>query len=166
VLRHDDVDFQNILCDEQGNVIGIIDWDNCHAVARCLGYASLPAFLMRDWASEYSSYADIHMPWELDEYRNVYTRAMLDATGSDGDEQYTLKLAMYEAVDAALYSGHNGGSVPNLVQRILAELQSARMFDLTDILRWLWEDWEQSFRIDAEIGKLVAPQSEIEVVKP
>jgi hypothetical protein len=110
VLRHDGLDLQNMLCDKQGSVTGIIDWDRCRAVPRCLGYASLPAFLTKDWAPEYSSYADIHMPWNLTEYRNVYARAMLEATGPDGNGKYTLKSAMYEAINASLYGGHNSGS--------------------------------------------------------
>jgi hypothetical protein len=79
------------------------------------------------------------MPWELGEYRNVYARAMLGATGPDGDGKYTLKSAMCEAINAPLYGGHNSGGMPSLVRRVLAELQSARMFELTDILRRLGE---------------------------
>jgi hypothetical protein len=166
VLRHDDLGFQNILCDEQGNVTAIIDWDLCRAAPRCLGYAKLPDFLTKDWMPEYSSHVDVHMPWELAEYRNVYARAMLDATGPEGDGKYTIKSAMYEAVNAALYGSHNGGSVPYLVRRVMAELQTARMFELMEILKRLGEDWQQSFRIDAEIRKLIAPQSEVKAVEP
>ncbi|KAF1914203.1 kinase-like domain-containing protein, partial [Ampelomyces quisqualis] len=110
-IRHDDLDFQNILCDENGNVTAIIDWDKCRTAPRCLGFASLPAFLTKDWAPGFNTDDDIHMPWELNEYRNVYARAMLEATGPDGDGKYTIKSALYEAINAGLYGGHSGGSV-------------------------------------------------------
>lgn len=58
VLRHDDLDFQNILCDEEGNVTGIIDWDKCRAAPRCIGFASLHAFLIEDWAPTLPSNLD------------------------------------------------------------------------------------------------------------
>ncbi|KAH7086458.1 hypothetical protein FB567DRAFT_406039, partial [Paraphoma chrysanthemicola] len=106
VLRHDDLDFQNILCNpETGEVTGIIDWDKCRAAPRCIGFASLPAFLTPDWAPDYATWGQPHMPWELDEYRNVYAHAMLEATGSEGDGKYTIKSAIYEAINAALYGG-------------------------------------------------------------
>jgi hypothetical protein len=37
VLRHPDLDLQNILVDDDGNVTGNIDWDNCLAVPQCIG---------------------------------------------------------------------------------------------------------------------------------
>lgn len=47
ILRHDDLDFQNILCDEKGIVTGIVDWDKVRVAPRCLGYASLPNLVGR-----------------------------------------------------------------------------------------------------------------------
>jgi len=37
VLRHDDLDLQNIMVDDDGNLTGIIDWDGCMTVPRCVG---------------------------------------------------------------------------------------------------------------------------------
>jgi hypothetical protein len=169
VLRHDDLDFQNILCDPKtGEVTGIIDWDKCRAAPRCIGFASLPAFLTQDWAPEFSTFAHPHMPWELDEYRNVYARAMLEATGSEGDGKFTLKSAIYEAANAALYGGHSGGSVPNFVHLVLKELKATRKFDDLDILTALGRgDWTQGeWMVRRDVSSLVAPQSEIEPVEP
>jgi hypothetical protein len=167
VLRHDDLDFQNVLCDEQGNVTAIIDWDKCRAAPRCVGFASLPGFLTKDWAPKFSTYGDIHMPWELNEYRNVYARAMLEATGPDGDGRYTIKSAIYEAVNAALYGGHYGGGVPQVVRRVKAELPGTRLMDDADILGHLGSDWAYGeMKVWEEVAKLVAPQSEVEVVDP
>jgi hypothetical protein len=47
VLQHTDLDFQNILVDDDGNVTGIIDWDGFMAVPRCVSYASVPEFLIK-----------------------------------------------------------------------------------------------------------------------
>jgi aminoglycoside phosphotransferase (APT) family kinase protein len=41
VLRHDDLNFQNIFCDpETGEVTGIIGWERAFAAPRCIGYSS------------------------------------------------------------------------------------------------------------------------------
>jgi hypothetical protein len=48
VLRHDDLDLQNVLVDYGGNVTGIVDWDDCMMVPRCIGYSSLPTSLRHD----------------------------------------------------------------------------------------------------------------------
>jgi aminoglycoside phosphotransferase (APT) family kinase protein len=49
VLRHNDLNFQNILCNPSGKVTAIIDWDECRVVPRCFGYSSVPLFLRFDW---------------------------------------------------------------------------------------------------------------------
>jgi hypothetical protein len=167
VLRHDDLDFQNILCDEKGNVTAIIDWDKVRVAPRCLGFAALPIFLTKDWSPNFTTAGDVHMPWELDEYRNVYARAMLEATGPTGDGKYTIKSAVYEAVNSALYGGHNGGSIPNLVRRVIKELTTTRKFDDADILTALGEGWDQGgVTVNHDIVKLIAPQSEVEAIEP
>ncbi|KAF2820315.1 hypothetical protein CC86DRAFT_412190 [Ophiobolus disseminans] len=126
------------------------------------------SFLTRDWTPEFATYMDIHMPWELEEYSNVYARAMLEATGSEGDGKYTINSAIYAAVDAALYGGHNGGgSVPSLVCRMLKEMKTTRKFDDADMLTEFGKGWDQGERrVNLEIIKLIAPQSEVEVMEP
>jgi hypothetical protein len=159
VLRHDDLNFQNILCDEQGNVTAIIDWDKCRAVPRCIGYSSLPLFLTKDWTPDFKTNIDLHMPWELEEYRKIYAGAMLQATGPHGDGRFTIKSALYEAVHAALYGGQFGGSVPNVVCRILKHLKTTRMFQDLDILNRLADGWEGRAHIVPELEKFIAPPS-------
>jgi hypothetical protein len=48
VLRPPDLDFQNIPVDNDGNVIGIINCEDCMAVPCCAAYALVPDFLRRD----------------------------------------------------------------------------------------------------------------------
>ncbi|EPE08405.1 serine threonine protein kinase [Ophiostoma piceae UAMH 11346] len=49
VLRHPDLNMQNIIVSDDGTVVGIIDWDGVAAVPRCLGSECYPMFLTRDW---------------------------------------------------------------------------------------------------------------------
>ena len=49
VLRHPDLNMQNIMVSEDGTVVGIIDWDGVAAVPRVLGNECYPMFLTRDW---------------------------------------------------------------------------------------------------------------------
>jgi aminoglycoside phosphotransferase len=47
VLLHCDLDLQNVLVDDDGEVTGILDWDSCSVVPRSVGYASLPLLLCK-----------------------------------------------------------------------------------------------------------------------
>jgi hypothetical protein len=49
VLRHTDVDLQNIMVDQNGNVVSIIDWDGMVFVPRDLAADAYPWFLAEDW---------------------------------------------------------------------------------------------------------------------
>lgn len=68
VLHHDDIDFQNILVDYKGNVTGIIDWDGCMAVPRCIGYTSLPTFLRCDWLPGHTVSGWPYITWSIQRY--------------------------------------------------------------------------------------------------
>jgi hypothetical protein len=72
VLRHNDLKFQNILCDPLGGVTATLDWDECRAVPRCFGYFSVPVFLTYGWTCPDFGTTQVHMPWELEEYRQIY----------------------------------------------------------------------------------------------
>ncbi|KAF2032961.1 hypothetical protein EK21DRAFT_109414 [Setomelanomma holmii] len=73
VLRHPDLDFQNILVDPtSGEVTGLIDWDGCSTVPRCVGYASLPDFLRRDWLPDFDVVSASYMCWQLERYQQIF----------------------------------------------------------------------------------------------
>lgn len=89
VLRHPDLNMQNIIVDNDGNLAGIVDWDGTSAVPRCLGNECYPSFLTSDWNPEVYGYEsdmedddyvldlDAHKPLEdspetLRELRNTY----------------------------------------------------------------------------------------------
>lgn len=49
VLSLPDFDSQNVMVDEQGNLTGLIDWDNVQTVPRFLGISSFPGWITREW---------------------------------------------------------------------------------------------------------------------
>ncbi|MCJ1463850.1 hypothetical protein MMC07_002459 [Pseudocyphellaria aurata] len=49
VLRHPDLDLQNILVSEEGHLRGIIDWDGVATAPRGIGWEQYPMWLTRDW---------------------------------------------------------------------------------------------------------------------
>ena len=142
VLRHDDLDFQNIFCDpETGEVTGIIDWERTSTVPRCIGYTSLPIFLLHDWFPDYSLYSATHPPYSLDSYRDIYAAAMIQATGVQGDGKYTSKSAMYQAAYAAFYGSPAGGSIRHFVRSVLRTVPALCRVDIDEYLDWLGENW-------------------------
>ncbi|MCJ1239872.1 hypothetical protein MMC14_007870 [Varicellaria rhodocarpa] len=75
VLDLPDFDSQNIMIDEQGNLTGLIDWDNAQTNPRCLGYCRYPAFITYNWdAFMYRCTCCEHRdsPEELARYRQIY----------------------------------------------------------------------------------------------
>lgn len=48
VLSVPDLDSQNVLVEEEGNVTGIIDWDHVQTLPRCVGYCRYPSWITRD----------------------------------------------------------------------------------------------------------------------
>lgn len=130
VLRHPDLDLQNILTDEMGNVTGILDWEGCLSVPRYVGYSSFPEFLRRDWISSFSLDRSPHMSWLLPHYRQIYNDAML-ATGC-GDAKYTHKSAMYRAIVDAINEHDNATcSAPDLITKLLACISGLRMSNVS-----------------------------------
>ncbi|KAF3041994.1 hypothetical protein E8E11_002249 [Didymella keratinophila] len=75
VFQHSDLDLQNILIDELGNVMGIHDWDGSIAVPRSAEPASVPIFLHRDWLPD-TLKRPPHMCWRALHYREIYAAAM------------------------------------------------------------------------------------------
>jgi len=117
-LQHADLDLQNILVDEEGNVTGIIDWDKCLAVPRCVGAASAPFFLQKDWMPAYLNNLDTapHLGFTTHRYRQIYAAAL--AEQGCADAKYTTKSAMYHAAIMALYRC-DCGDVDDFLEKVL-----------------------------------------------
>jgi hypothetical protein len=142
VLRHDDLNLQNVFCDpDTGEVTGIIDWERASTAPRCLGFSSLPIFLIHDWMPGYDLYDASHSPLLLHAYRKIYADAMIEATGADGDGRYTFKSAMYQAAHAALFGSSLGGDISGFVRQLLHEIPGLHHTDLELYLTWLGEHW-------------------------
>ncbi|KAF2638259.1 hypothetical protein P280DRAFT_529090 [Massarina eburnea CBS 473.64] len=119
VYRHNDLDMQNILVDDDGNVTGIIDWDGLMVVPRCLGPTSLPLFLRRDTLSDFSF---SEAPWALlllDTYREIYA----DEMGKHADARYTRMSHWYQAVHAVLYEEADPDDLVRLICLEIPELR-------------------------------------------
>jgi serine/threonine protein kinase len=160
VLRHDDLDLQNILVDADGNVTGIIDFDGCHAAPRCVGYSSLPTFLRRDWLDERSMAQWTTMTWSLNRYRTIYASAMAEACrtedGTPIDAQYTNKSAIYQAFLALFYDDEDCREV---VGKLLAEIDDIRRIDVKLFCVRLGKGWPAAEQVLREkITDLLAPE--------
>lgn len=73
-LRHSDLDTQNLLIDATGAITGILDWDASLAMPRCVGHASVPHFLDRDFHRD-SIIRSPFLCWRAPHYRAVYAAA-------------------------------------------------------------------------------------------
>ncbi|KAF2115083.1 hypothetical protein BDV96DRAFT_493595 [Lophiotrema nucula] len=155
VLRHPDLDLQNILTDADGNVTGIIDWDNCLTAPRCVGCtAAVPIFLRRDWFPDFTVQRAPHMTWSLNHWRKIYADALEEA-GSP-DVRYTCKSAMYQGIVAALYEG--GGDAEDVVKKVMLSLEGTRLVDHDQFLTNLGKGWpDAEAYLKEEIAKLLAP---------
>ncbi|KAF2128151.1 hypothetical protein P153DRAFT_343352 [Dothidotthia symphoricarpi CBS 119687] len=123
-IHHNDLDLQNILVDEDGNITGIIDWDRAMAAPRCAGAAAVPLFLQKDWLPNYLNTLDIwpHMAWNTHHYRELYAAALVEA--GNPDAKYTIKSAIYQAALMAIYEG---GDVYDFVKKLLQEIPQCRV---------------------------------------
>jgi aminoglycoside phosphotransferase (APT) family kinase protein len=130
-IHHNDLDLQNILVDEEGNVTGIIDWDKAFAAPRCIGAAAVPVFLRSDWFPRYTHdlWITPNMGWNEQYYREIYAAAMVEA--GNPDAKYTSKSAMYQACIAALYKGQcgpgDGGDHNDLLEKLVRCIPDCRI---------------------------------------
>jgi hypothetical protein len=156
VLRHEDLDLQNILVDEDGNVTGIIDWDGCMTVPSCIGYASIPTFLRRDWLPDHTMANRPYLTWATKRYRDIYAEAMVEALHIDhSDAMYIKKSAMYQALLAVLYDDDNCFGV---LGKILAEIEEFRRVDMKELCIRLGKGWPAAEKVLTEkVAELLAP---------
>lgn len=123
-LHHADLDLQNILVDDTGNITGLIDWDRCLAVPCCIGAASAPLFLQKDWMPRFLNNLGTSpfMAFDTHRYRQIYAAAL--AEQSCADAKFTAKSAMYRAGVLAL----NGpdGDVVDFLGKVLSSIPQFR----------------------------------------
>lgn len=132
VVAHNDLDLQNILVDDDGNVTGILDWDAASIVPRSVGFATLPLFLRKEWLPYYSMTDGPFTSWSIEEYRQVNCKPMKD-TGC-ADSRYTSKSAMYHAVRVALYEGGDN-ALFDILNRFFLEVPEVRALSTLQVLQ-------------------------------
>jgi hypothetical protein len=154
-IHHSDLDLQNILVDDDGNVTGIIDWDASYTAPRCIGSAAVPIFLRNDWFPRYAHDIRItpHMAWNYQHYREVYAAAMFEA--GNPDAQYTLSSALYQSVFGAITEF---GDRYDLVAKILQEIPDCRV-DATDFQLALGTGWPAALEwLATQLPKVFEPK--------
>ena len=101
VLSHPDLNIQNVLVSQEGNLRSLIDWDGVAAVPRCLGNERYPSWLTRDWDPSVYNYRlggrgpneegppvnpYENSPEELKHYRALYA-SFISASNNNGTKK-------------------------------------------------------------------------------
>ncbi|KAF2853509.1 hypothetical protein T440DRAFT_547710 [Plenodomus tracheiphilus IPT5] len=155
-IRHNDLDLQNILVDDEGNVTGIIDWDCAISAPRCIRAAAAPTFLRNDWFPYYANdiHAVPHMAWNYEYYRQIYAAAMVEAGNVEG-AKYTIKSAMYAAAIAAVTEG---GAATDFIDKLLREIPECRRTNARDLTKGLGMGWKRAREmLEPHIAKIFEP---------
>lgn len=141
VLCHPDLDLQNIFVNDEGEVIGIIDWDHLKTKRCQQGWISMPWFLKRDWAQSFTEadeppkgYAWHGDPlWTVEhiqKYRGMYAYEIRRVCGGTGDSIYAKKSHLYDALEEGLLFQERTGPVVDMMLRAILP-----QVDVTDYLR-------------------------------
>ncbi|KAJ4338774.1 hypothetical protein N0V87_003689 [Didymella glomerata] len=157
VLSHPDLDLQNILTDDKGNVTGIIDWEGCTTMPRCAGYSAVPDFLRRYWVDRHKASDMPHMDWQVEKYAQIYTDAMREF--SPKGAVYTRKSAMYDAILRAVAEGN----AIDLCQKLFKCIPAMRGTDADTFNQLIGRGCEEAEAfIKQELEKLLAPDDSVE----
>ncbi|KAF8968817.1 hypothetical protein BDZ97DRAFT_1798229 [Flammula alnicola] len=90
VLSMPDFGYQNVFVDDNGNVTGLIDWDDIIVGPRQGGYARYPSWITRDWDPLMYGYPDVGTPPPMkseDSEGSENSKGSKDSKGSDGDSE-------------------------------------------------------------------------------
>lgn len=152
VLALPDYDSQNVMADEEGNITGLIDWDNVQTVPGFIGCLRYPGWITRDW--EPIMYAwpqgSENSPDELQKYRAYYLDEMKQALKPQGSDDYRLieKSHIFEAFWIAV---SNIRSRTSICQKFVEEAK--RTLDKEDMPDGLNQD-ALNILYDVAVGEL------------
>ncbi|KAJ7668742.1 kinase-like domain-containing protein [Mycena polygramma] len=108
-LSHPDFGYQNILVDADGNVTGIIDWDDVTVGPRQSAFARYPSWITRDWDPLLYGYSKTEpredqqedSPETLSRFRDEYLTAFTRLNAEHG--QLTRHSHLIEALEIAIH---------------------------------------------------------------
>ena len=142
VLCHPDLDLQNILVDNEGNVVGLIDWDGVATVPRSVGCA-YPKWITRDWNPYDYNYPDRgygrreQPPQELNHYRQVYTGFLEELSTGEHENAVARsfvstvrKSLLVEKLDLAVKNPQMGDEIFDKIFRLVAQVSGQANFRL------------------------------------
>lgn len=124
VLALPDFDSQNVMADENGNITGIIDWDNVQTVPGFMGCLRYPGWITRDWDPIMYGWPQCpgeNSPDELQKYRAYYLEEMKQALVCVDDFRLTEKSHIFEAFWIAVT---NRANRPDICQKFVEEARS------------------------------------------
>lgn len=139
-LGHPDFNYQNIFVGDDGEITGIVDWDNVRMQPRSLGFARYPSWITRDWDPVMYGYdvpgsREEDSPEALLRYRQEYATAFakLQLPESAYFKQDTELSHLIEAIDIAV-----GDAIcrSGIVQKLLTHAFKSHVpFDLPQFLK-------------------------------
>lgn len=139
VLALPDYDSQNVMADEEGNITGLIDWDNVQTVPGFIGCLRYPGWITRDWDPLMYGWprSSENSPDELQEYRAYYLNEIKEALKPQGSDNYRLteKSHIFEAFWIAVA---NVGNRTSICQKFVEE--ATRRIDKDDMPGGLDQD--------------------------
>ena len=143
VILHPDLDLQNLLVDDNGAVVSLIDWDGAATVSRSVGCA-YPKWLTHDWDPwnyvYHSGQPDrwgriVQSPQELKRYREMYTnflqQASLENTGTISTAQNADTVRKSLLMGSLKLAMENSQSTDDIVLKIydlIAQITSQKTF--------------------------------------
>ncbi|QDS71166.1 hypothetical protein FKW77_010086 [Venturia effusa] len=103
VLAPPDFGSQNLLCDDDGNITAILDWDTAETRPRMVGWCLPPDWLIVDWFGNqiYTWPNQVMAPNDIEKYRQQYAHYLREACHNEpdsGDWKYAEKAPMFDAI--------------------------------------------------------------------
>lgn len=156
-LRHDDLDLHNILVNDDGNIVGIIDWDGVYAAPPCIGTSAVPRFLRKDWMPDSTNVMGRSpiMLYNSEHYRQIYAAALFEANPDNPDIKYTTKSAIYQAAVGVIY---DDGDLRSFINKLLRETPNVRI-ETEEFLKSVGREWKSGEKmLRREVAKILAPR--------
>ncbi|KAF2973040.1 hypothetical protein GQX73_g562 [Xylaria multiplex] len=153
VLAHPDFDIQNFIVSEEGELLGIIDWDGVAAVPRSVGNKGYPGWLIRDWDPAMYGYEESmeqgvepeglweDSPQTLAEYRQVYISAISQGRRNEGNvDCCRMSLITENLAIAAADPRCRGQIMYKVVREVWNRAGNNKEMDYTEIVRMFAEN--------------------------